>query len=335
MGGSATKRAIVIGGTGQIGLAAAPALEQAGFEVTVASRGGTPGSGRRGIAVDREDTEALRRAANGFDVVVDTVAFTPAHADQLLSLDAGSLVVISTGSVYADAEGRYLDVAAERGFPQYPDPLTEDQPTVTADGPGYSADKAAMELVLLAGSMPVSVLRPGAIHGRGGGAPRELYFVQRALDGRRRVPLAHGGLSRFSTSATVNIAELIAVCAVQPGSRVLNAVDDESPTVAEIGRTVLDAMGSDAEIVPVDGPPVGDVGASPWGVPTPLVLSMDAAHRLGYRAAAGYEDAVRHAVEWIVEELQKRPWREAFPGLVGRAEDWFPYEAEDAFLVGR
>ena len=329
------KRAIVIGGTGQIGRAAAPALERAGFEVTLASRSGQPIDGRPGVRLDREDTAALRAAVNGSDVVVDTVAFTPAHAEQLLSLDAGSLIVISTASVYADADGRYLDVADARGFPEYPDPVRENQPTVQDAGPGYSAGKAAMERVLLAGTAPVSILRPGAVHGRGGRAPRELFFVQRALDGRSQVPLAHGGQSRFSTSATMNIAELIGVCAKNPGNRVLNAVDDESPTVAEIGRTVLDAMGSDAELVPFDGPPVGDVGASPWGVPTPLVLSMEAAHGLGYRPRTTYRDAVRDAVEWIAGSLRNRSWREAFPELADRGDAWFPYEAEDAFLAER
>ncbi|MDQ4137833.1 MAG: NAD-dependent epimerase/dehydratase family protein [Actinomycetota bacterium] len=324
------KRAIVIGGTGQIGRAAAPALEREGFDVVLASRSGSSIDGRSSIRLDREDTGALQAAANGFEVVVDTVAFTPAHAEQLLSLDAGNLIVISTASVYADASGRFLDVAAEHGFPEYPDPITEDQPTVQAEGPGYSSEKAAMERILLAGSSPASVLRPGAIHGPGSRAPRELFFVQRALDGRRRVPLAFGGLSRFSTSATVNIAALIALCAAQPGRRTLNAVDDESPTVGEIGRSILDAMGSDAALVPLDGPPVGNVGASPWGAPTPLVLSMESAHRLGYRPAATYSDAVRDAVSWIREKLRDRKWAEAFPELVGRAEAWFPYEAEDA-----
>src|SRR5215218_2828239 len=243
MNGSASRRALVIGGTGQIGRAAAPALERAGFDVSLASRSGKSVDGRAGARVDREDSAALRAAADGFDVVVDAVAFTPAHADQLRSLDAGNLIVISTASVYADANGRYLDVADERGFPEYPVPVHEDQPTVQDDGPGYSADKSAMERVLLAGTTPVSILRPAAIHGRGGRAPRELFFVQRALDGRAAVPLAFGGGSRFATSATLNIAELIAVCAAQPAHRVLNAADDEAPTVAEVARITLDAMG--------------------------------------------------------------------------------------------
>jgi nucleoside-diphosphate-sugar epimerase len=337
---SGGKRALLLGGTGQIGRASAPALERAGFQVTIASRSGDRIDGRPAIRVDREDAPALRTAADGFDVVVDTVAFTPAHAEQLLQLDAGSLIVISTASVYADDEGRYLDVADDRGFPEYPDPVRETQPTVQDAAPGYSADKAAMERVLLAGSTPVSILRPGAIHGRGGRAPRELYFVQRALDGRTAVPLAFGGRSRFSTSATVNIAALIALCAQRPGSRTLNAVDDEAPAVADIARAVLDAMGSTAEILPFDGPPLDDVGASPWSVPSPMVLSMEEAHRLGYQPVATYADAVRDTVAWIADELTRArsaggDWRDAFPGVVERAEGWFPYDAEDAWLARR
>jgi nucleoside-diphosphate-sugar epimerase len=337
---AATKRALILGGTGQIGRAAAPALQRDGFEVTLASRTGTGIGDFRSAVVDREDTAALLAAANRFDLVVDTVAFTPAHAEQLLRIDTGNLIVISTASVYADDAGRFLDIADERGFPEYPDPVTAEQPTVQGHEPGYSAEKAAMERVLLAGTTPVSVLRPAAIHGPGSRAPRELYFVQRALDGRRTIPLAFDARSRFSTSATVNIAELIAFCARHPGTRALNAVDDETPTVGEMARTILDAMGSDADIVPLEGPPIDGVGGTPWSMPTPFVLSMQTARDLGYAPAATYADAVRAAAEWIADELRQanargEDWRAAFPAAVGRADGWFDYDAEDAALGER
>jgi nucleoside-diphosphate-sugar epimerase len=334
------KRALVIGGTGQIGRVTGPALERAGFEVTAASRTGTACGDQPSLTLDRVDTAAMLSAADGFDIVVDTVAFTAAHAEQLLQIETGNLLVISTASVYADATGRFLDIAEEHGFPEYPDPVREDQPTVQVDEPGYSAEKAAMERILLAGATPVTVLRPGAIYGPGCRAPRELYFVQRALDHRDCVPLAFGGKSRFSTSATVNIAELIAFFATRPGHRAVNAVDDQSPTVAEIGRTILDAMGSNAQIVPLDGLPIDGVGASPWGIPSPFVLSMQTAHDLGYVPAATYADAARSAVEWITNELAEAKasggdWRTAFPTAVDRANDWFQYEAEDTALRKR
>ena len=37
---------------------------------------------------------------------------------------------------------------------------------------------------------------------------REAWFVKRILDGRRRIPLAYSGESRFHTTATANLAVL-------------------------------------------------------------------------------------------------------------------------------
>ena len=65
----------------------------------------------------------------------------------------------------------------------------------------------------------MTVLRPGAIHGVGSRHPREWWFVKRILDGRRAVPLAWDGQSRFHASATSNIAELIRVVLAAPDGK--------------------------------------------------------------------------------------------------------------------
>lgn len=83
--------------------------------------------------LDRDEPGALARAlAAGADAVIDTIAYTDAHADQLLEIErsAGAFVVISSCSVYRDAAGRTLDEACTGGFPNLPLPMTEDQPTV-------------------------------------------------------------------------------------------------------------------------------------------------------------------------------------------------------------
>ena len=76
------------------------------------------------------------------------------------------------------------------------------------------------QLLLGAGAtLPVTVLRPGAITGPGSVHPRELWFVQRALDDRPVQFLAHKRRSRFHTSSTPNIAELVRLAADRPGTR--------------------------------------------------------------------------------------------------------------------
>jgi Nucleoside-diphosphate-sugar epimerases len=347
------RTAFIIGGTGQIGVAATRLLTDRGWSVMVSHRGAHPGPAEFAerdvtmVRLDRDDSETLLPLARGHDLVLDAVAFQPKHAAQLAELagDVGSLVVISTGSVYLGPNGRYLDVATgPEDFPDFPVPITEDQPTVDNDEKTYSPLKAALERRLLAtDGLPVSILRPGAIHGPFSNMLREWYFIKRAIDHRPRVVLAYDGESRFSTTSTANLAELIRLCAEQPGARVLNAADEENLSVTEIGRDIFAAMGQLAEIATFPGPPRGALGGSPWSVPRPIVLGMQRARdEIGYKQPVRYADAVRDEIEWMLDVLagaarRQQSWRDVFPALTTRygADAWFPYEAEDEFARDR
>ena len=298
------KNALLVGGSGQVGTAAARALLASGVEVTIAHRGTRPlpadlvGNVRE-LTLDRGDADALTDAARGRDLVLDCVAFGPADAEPYAPLvgEHGSLVVISTASVYLGTNGTWMDAATgDDDFPRFPVPITEQHPIVSADVDGYSPQKAALERALLGiDGLPVTILRPGAIHGPGSPALREWYFIKRALDGRRRVPLVDRGESRFSTTATAVIAELARLAGEHPGRRVLNAVDDPVPTVLEIGQAVFAHLGHTAEfeLLPRGaGGPESTVGRTPWAAPAAVVLSMAAAAEL---AGSGSRRAPRGA----------------------------------------
>ena len=128
----------LLGGTGQIGRAAAAHFSAKGWEVTLASR--TPPQNPtpwRHVPVDRTDTKALTKAfGQGADLLIDCIAFDDTHAQQLLALqpNTGRIAAISSASVYQDFQGRTLDEAAQNGFPALPVPIPEDHPTV-APGP--------------------------------------------------------------------------------------------------------------------------------------------------------------------------------------------------------
>ncbi|WP_327693296.1 NAD-dependent epimerase/dehydratase family protein [Streptomyces sp. NBC_00459] len=339
------RRAVVIGATGQIGRVAVGALARDGWEVTAVSRGGGrdgnwPDEVRVAVA-DRTDDVALAAAVgDGCDVLVDMVAYGPEHARQLAGLAGrvGSAVVISSVSVYEDDKGRSFDTQAEPGgFPEYPVPIPEEQRTVRPGENSYGTRKAGLERELLAvgDQLPATLLRAGAIHGPYCRTPRELYFVKRNLDGRRRRVLAHGGTSRLHPASVHNIAELIRLAAARPGSRVLNAVDPEAPTVAEIAGAIDAVMGVEAENVLVDGPPPAPtVGDTPWSTPVPVVCDMSAAEReLGYRPVVTYAERLPETVAWIEARLAGRDWREAYPKMYETYGDLFDYAAEDAWLV--
>ncbi|MFE9722648.1 NAD-dependent epimerase/dehydratase family protein [Streptomyces sp. NPDC005794] len=338
-------RAFVLGATGQIGRAAVRALAEDGWEVTAASRGGgrdgTWDDGVRTVALDREEAGAPASAlGDGCDVLVDVVAFGRDHAAQLAGLAdlAGSAVVMSSGAVYEDDRGRSFDTQGEPdGFPEYPVPIPETQRTVAPGDATYGTRKVALEEQLLAvgEALPVTLLRAGAVHGEHCRTPRELYFVKRLLDGRRRRVLAYGGASRFHPVHVSNVAELIRLAALRPASRVLNAGDPQAPTVAEIGAAVDDVLGLETETVLVAGaPPEGGIGETPWSGAHPVVYDMSAAEReLGYRPVTGYAPSLPQTVEWLAAQLDGRDWTQAFPKMArAYGEALFDYAAEDAWL---
>lgn len=341
-------QALVIGASGQIGRAAVRALARDGWDVTAASRGAARDESWpdtvRTARLDREDDAALAAViGDGVDVVVDMVAYETRHARQLTSRSdrIGSAVVMSSAAIYEDEQGRGFHTQDRPdGYPRYPVPLPESYRRLTPDST-YGGRKVALEDELrAAAALPTTLLRAGAVHGPHCGTPRELYFVKRILDGRRRRILAYGGASRFHPASVHNIAELIRLAAARPGTRMLNAADPTASTVAEIGTSIDAVLGVETETVLIPGePPVPTVGSTPWSLPHPLVLDMSAAAReLGYRPVADYEQTLPETVEWLRGRLHGKDWREAFPKMAMAYDpmsELFDYEAEDAWLAQR
>ena len=334
------RTAFLLGGTGQIGRAAGRRLVEHDWSVTVGSRSGSLPDGlaelgSKAMRVDRTMPGELESAVgDGVDLLVDVVAFTRAHAEQVNGLAGrvGSVVAISSASVYADEAGLTLDEATSvETFPRLPVPIAESQRTVEPSDATYSTEKRALELALLDGPLDATVVRPCAIHGPGSELPRELYFVKRVLDGRRAVVLVSNGASRFHTTSVDNLAELIRLAAERPASRVLNCGDPEPPSVLEIGRAVGEAMGHVFEEVLVPEPAYERRELSnPWAVPVPLVVDMSAAERdIGYRPVTTYAEAVRATCAWLAEEAPRRDWTGTYLGK------YFDYAAEDVLLQRR
>ena len=332
--------ALLIGGTGQVGRALAGRLVECGWEVRIVSRtGGLPESlGKLGVCAVRADRgsrgELDTAVGQGADVVVDIIAFTQRDAEQLNALAGrvGSVVAISSASVYVDEHGRTLDEATSvETFPELPVPIPETNPTVEPSDRTYSTRKVAMEQSLLDGPLEATLVRACAIHGPGSRLPRELYFVRRALDGRGAIVLVSNGKSRFHTTSVDNLAELVRLAAEHPAKRVVNCGDPEPPTVRDIGRAVVAAMDHSFEevLVPESGYERKEL-SNPWAVPRPLIVDMSRAEKdLGYRPVTTYAEAVRDTCAWLVAEASHRDWGDTYLGR------YFNYEAEDRLLAER
>jgi nucleoside-diphosphate-sugar epimerase len=341
------RRALILGGTGLIGQAAARRLLAAGWQVHLTGRDAThlpaalTAAGARFVVADRADTAAMRAVAgDGIDLVVDCICYTAEDAAALLPLarSANSTVMISSKAVYVDAAGRHANSA---GAPHFDGPVREDQPTMapSADGDyqsreGYGANKIAAEQVLLDSGAPVTVLRPGKVHGAWAARPREWVFVKRSLDRRPVVFLAQRGASVAQTTAAVNIAALIETVAGKPGSRILNSADPDAPSALEIARTIAGLVGHHFDEVLLGPGADPALGCHPWDAEFPIVLDMTAALELGYVPAGDYASTVGAEVGWLISAAAGHEGPRALAWLGDDYFDaFFDYGAEDRYLA--
>lgn len=336
-------RAVILGGTGTIGRAAARRLLAAGWDVVAVGRDRSrmpedvAAAGGRFVAADRDDAGELAAALGaGADLLVDCLCFTAAHARDLLPLldDVGSTVMISTKAVYVDAEGNHVNSA---GTPDFGGPIRESQPTMAPredidyrSADGYGASKVAAERVLLDSGHPVTVLRPSRVHGDGTPKPDEWVFVKRVLDRREVVVLSRGGRGTDQTSAAANIAALIETVANHPGPRILNAADPDAPNALEIARIVAAHLGHLWREVLLDEHAPAGLGRHPWDRVPAIRLDTSAARQLGYRPAGDYATTVTTELDWLTSNTGPPP---------GFDHDYFApmldYTAEDDYLATR
>ena len=286
------------------------------------------------VALDRDDDGALS-VADGFDLMVDVIPFEASHAEQLLRLDVGAIVAISSASVYADEEGRTLDEAQGiDDFPEFPVPIPESQPLAAPGDDTYSTKKVKLEGILLENDRtPSAIVRPCAIYGAGDRMAREWFFVKRALDRRPHIVLTNNGRGHFHTTASENIGELVRLIAAEPRAGAFNCGDPDPPRVIEIARAIGDAAGYEFNEVLIPEPTSrGEIGQTPWSTPKPMILDMSKAEsELGYRPTTTWTEALPRQVEWLIAATRDRDWRDVLPR--GAQYLQFDYDGEDVLVA--
>jgi nucleoside-diphosphate-sugar epimerase len=344
-------RALILGGTGQIGRAAARRLLASGWQVDLVGRdpahlpADIADAGGRFVTADRGHPEQLRAAlGGGADLLVDCICFTAADARSLLPLAraATSTVMLSSKAVYVDAHGNHSNSDTP---PDFGGPIRETQPTLPpGDGDhltreGYGPNKVAAEQLLLDSGLPITVVRPSRVHGVGAERPREWVFVKRVLDRRPVLLLADRGAGVNHPTAAVNIAALIETAALAPGRRILNSADPDAPSALEISRIIARQLGHRWDEVLLEDGEVGadsGLGAHPWEARYPVVLDTSAGLALGYQPVGDYRATVAEEVDWLVAaagggadaKLLPDPDDPYFSPL-------FDYRAEDRWLAER
>ena len=330
-----------------IGRATARRLATAGWQVEVTGRDPAhfpPDLAEAGIrfhAAERADSARLEAVLGaGADLLVDCICYTPADARLLLPLaeHATSTALISSKSVYVDAAGNHPQSDTQ---PDYGGPILESQPTMAPGDmdyrtrEGYGANKVAAEHIALDSGLPISILRPGRVHGVGAKPAREWVFVKRVLDRRPAVLLAARGRGVVQTTAAANIAALIETVAQQPGARILNSADPDAPSAREIARTIARQLGRAWDEVLLDEKADPGLGRTPWDTPHPVVLDTRASLELGYKPVGDYAATVAEEIDWLFDAHRAGDPDHVLPA----ADDpyfaeFFDYAAEDAYLAG-
>ena len=330
-----------------IGRATARRLATAGWQVEVTGRDPAhfpPDLAEAGIrfhAAERADAARLEAVLGaGADLLVDCICYTPADARLLLPLaeHATSTALISSKSVYVDAAGNHPQSDTQ---PDYGGPILESQPTMAPGDmdyrtrEGYGANKVAAEHIALDSGLPISILRPGRVHGVGAKPAREWVFVKRVLDRRPAVLLAARGRGVVQTTAAANIAALIETVAQQPGARILNSADPDAPSAREIARTIARQLGRAWDEVLLDEKADPGLGRTPWDTPHPVVLDTRASLELGYKPVGDYAATVAEEIDWLFDAHRAGDPDHVLPA----ADDpyfaeFFDYAAEDAYLAG-
>jgi nucleoside-diphosphate-sugar epimerase len=198
-------RALIIGGTRNLGHLLALDLLESGADVTVLNRGVTPSelpTSIHRLRADRQDEGALRSAlgAREFDAVIDTALYAGVEARaiaRLLEGRVGRYVFISTGQVYLVRQGAPRPAAEE----DYAGILISEPPPGSADHESwrYGVDKRDAEDALTeafgVSRFPFVSLRLPMVNGERDHYDRLRNYLARLDDGGPILVPAEGGLS--------------------------------------------------------------------------------------------------------------------------------------------
>lgn len=187
-------RALIIGGTRNLGPSIVQALLERGGEVTILNRGQTPDDLSpqiRRLRADRSDPAQLKAAigAQDFDVVIDTTLYSGQEAQAVVELFSGRVqryIFLSTGQVYL------LRTGLKRPFKEsdYSGPAMAEPPRehkIDYQNWLYGHDKRQAEDVFASAwanaRFPYTSLRLPMVHSKRDHYHRILGYVRRFQDG--------------------------------------------------------------------------------------------------------------------------------------------------------
>ncbi len=300
-------KVVVLGGTRFIGRATVEELVAAGDDVMVVHRGLLEPDDMPRVEhlhSERADLLSHRGALDAFapDALVDCRALTTRDAEIALEAMPGvrRKVVISSVDVYRAFGALLADGESD------PVPLDETSPVRLERYPyrGKMAgmddyDKLDVEDAYLPGG--ATVLRLPMVYGEHDYQRREEFLLRRVRAGRKRIPFG-GGTWLTCRVYVRDIARAVRLVLANPvEGEVMNVCEDRSYSMALWSRMILEAAGSDAELVRVaDGAlpeDLKDTGTQPQHI---AASAHKARTLLGWTTSDPFE-SLRKTVRWHLD----------------------------------
>jgi nucleoside-diphosphate-sugar epimerase len=298
-------RIVVLGGTRFIGRAIVEDLSAAGHELLVVHRGELEPADMPRVPhlhCDRADLAAHRQELAAFrpDAAIDCRALTRADAQGALdSLPAGiRLAVISSIDVYRAFGALHLD--------RETDPVPIDEDSLVRDHrypyrgklPDMDDyDKLDVEDVYLAAG--ATALRLPMVYGEHDYQQREEYILKRVRAGRKRIPFGSGMwlACRGYVRDIARGARLVLESASAAGLA-LNLCEDRTFSMRMWSRMILEAAGSDAELVRVTDEALPDDLKPTGTMPQHIAASAHRARSLLGWTTSDPLDTLSTTVRW-------------------------------------
>lgn len=323
-------RALVIGGTGPSGPHLVNGLLARGYDVTVLHRGNHEVEFDRQIGhihSDPFDLASLQDALAGrkFDVTYATYGKVTSICDAVrgrttqLIASSGTVVYAPPGDTRWGPLGRPVALREDH-------PVQDDE---VGHGFGHAVWRGEQRVLKghAAGEFSATILRMPMIYGPRALADVDWSIVRRIRDGRRRFPVAYGGMTVTRRGFGENVGHALLLCVDNPeaaAGQVFNVADTSQPAQRQRIECFASMLGSELELIEL--PAHVAAAVSP--------LWTEAAHRAmdttKLRERLGYVDRVPPA-EAIEQSVR---WFEANPPSVGgmfekQLGDRFDYELED------
>jgi nucleoside-diphosphate-sugar epimerase len=296
-------RVAVLGGTRFIGRAITLELSRAGHQVAVFHRGNSEPEELAHVGhvhVDRSDIASVAGELADADAIVDTMALSGSDTEPVLEVlpRQAKLLVLSSMDVYE------AYAALQAGTVTEPVPSDEESP-VRAERYPYRGQIPGMddyekldveELYLRRGG---TVCRLPMVYGEHDGQRREWFILRRVQAGRKRIPIGAGTwLSTRAYVGDVATGVRLALESSETDDQVFNLGERRTPSVALWARMILDAAGSDAELVTVpDAALPEDLGLTTAIAQHLVCDSTKARTMLGWDETDPME-ALRRSVAW-------------------------------------